>query len=105
MTRIDMMQKHNLSKEILNLYEDFNDFHDHNYSDEDLCLLSLIVTFDQIGMTKEEIATYFALQKRTDTRSALCLLNKKRAQLLDELYAKQKQLDEIDYLRTQIRNA
>lgn len=55
-------------------------------------------------MTSCEIRTYLAMMQKNDTKCNLYFLNKKRGELLEEMYQKQKQIDELDYLRSKIKN-
>lgn len=76
------------------------------YDDSDLEKLSLIMTLHDIGFNTEEIETYMRLlleQQDTD-KERLRMLEKKRAQALDEIHFREKQLDRLDYLRYKIRS-
>lgn len=76
------------------------------YDDSDLEKLSLIMTLHDIGFNTEEIETYMRLlleQQDTD-KERLRMLEKKRAEALDEIHFREKQLDRLDYLRYKIRS-
>lgn len=76
------------------------------YDDSDLEKLSLIMTLHDIGFSTEEIETYMRLlleQQDTD-KERLRMLEKKRAEALDEIHFREKQLDRLDYLRYKIRS-
>lgn len=44
MTREEIMRKYHISDEVLDEYEAINDLKNHEYTDEDLCPLSMIIT-------------------------------------------------------------
>ncbi|MGI6028317.1 MAG: MerR family transcriptional regulator [Candidatus Heteroscillospira sp.] len=76
-----------------------------HYDDRDLEHLSLIMTLHDIGFTSEDVETYMRLLLEgagTEVKR-LQMLNQKRSQTLDEIHFKEKQMDNLDYLRHKIR--
>lgn len=64
-----------------------------SYSDNDLELLSLMVTLDEIGFTAGEIMDYLNSDKQ------LSMLNQRRDTLLRNIHSAELQLEKVDYLR------
>lgn len=74
------------------------------YDDSDLELLSLMMTLYDIGFTKKEVDEYIriSIENGNDDRK-LRMLNKKRADVLDEVHFHEKKIENLDYLRFKIR--
>lgn len=77
------------------------------YDDQDIERLSMIMTLHDTGFDREEIEKYMRLWIEGESTDAqrLAILNQKRHMALDEIHIKEKQLNNLDYLRYQICRA
>lgn len=111
MTIYEASERYNIPMNILREYESWGlcgavkkVMGDWQYDDTDLERLSLIMTLHDIGFESSEVETYMKLLEEKDTEAQrLRLLNKKRADTLDEIHFREKQLERLDYLRYHIR--
>ena len=80
---------------------------DWQYDDTDLERLSIIMTLHDIGFSTEEVELYMRLLLEGDSSDGqrLQMLEEKRSAALDEIHFKEHQLQRLDYLRHEIRNA
>ena len=69
-------------------------------SQMDIDRLSLIMTLHDVGFTDAEVEHYMRLTLSGDRqdRERLAMLRKRRNETLEEIHAKQAQLDRLDYL-------
>lgn len=113
-TRNEMSSHYGIPQRILKEYERLGSRHPENgaegravYSDQDLERLRLIMALYEGGFQKEEVERYMALAlDRTDTGAEqLAMLQKKRDGILHEIHLREKQIDQLDYLRYGIRYA
>ena len=76
------------------------------YDDSDLERLSMIITLHDIGFNNEEVEAYMSLmmQGKSTESERMKMLNAKRSHTLDEIHFKEKQLDTMDYLKSEMRN-
>ena len=76
------------------------------YDDSDLEKLGMIMTLHRIGFSAGEVESYMRLLEQKGTEEErLRMLSARRAETLDEIHLKEKQLESLDYLRCQIRSA
>ena len=75
------------------------------YDDTDLERLGTIMTLYDIGFTAEEVETYMRLLLEQEDSGAarLRMLNQKRNAALDEIHFRERQLEQLDYLRHALR--
>lgn len=75
------------------------------YDDEDLERLSLMMTLHDIGFSTQEVETYMrlTLEQADSARKRLQMLNRKRDSALEELHLRERQLQQLDYLRHEIQ--
>lgn len=78
---------------------------DWQYGDRDLERLSMIMVLHDMGFEKEEVEHYMKLLIQGDGtwRERLKMLDYRRNVTLDEIHLKEKQLERMDYLRTEMR--
>lgn len=76
------------------------------YDDSDLQLISLMITLHQIGFSSEEVRRYMKLMLEGEDTAMerMKMLNHRRKQALEEIHFREKQLENLDYLRHQIRS-
>lgn len=112
MTNADIHKNYCISMEILNLYEGWQLPGTERklpgnwqYDDDDLRRISLIATLFESGFQKEEVKRYMLLlsQGKASGGERLCMLNGKRSKILEELHQKEKGIEQLDYLRHEIR--
>ena len=73
-------------------------------TDGDLALLDLIVTLYNIGFDRAEIECYLDHSKAPECATTrLTMLEEKRARILADIHAQEKQLMTLDVLRHQLR--
>ena len=78
---------------------------DGQYGDADLDSLSLLLTLQDIGFSPGETEAYMRLRASgADTGAQrLGMLETRRAAALEEIHAREKQLERLDYLRHELR--
>ena len=76
------------------------------YDDTDLERLGMAMILGGLGFTQEEIKTYLYhwVGPVGDGAQCLRMLEDKRSAILEEIHAKEHQLQRLDYLRHQMRN-
>ncbi len=96
MTIQEVSERCNIPMDILKEYDD-TDL-------EDLERLNLIISLYNMGFEIPEVKSYIKLlgQKGTETQR-MQMLNKKRYSILDQIHSREKQLEQLDYLRYRIR--
>ena len=109
MMKQDVSEKYKIPMYILELYEDWNlcrkDAGFFQYDDTDLEYLGMIMTLYNAGFKQEEILKYMQLFLKGGVTAAerMCILKKKRDQVLQEIHAQEKRLEDLDYLRFKMR--
>lgn len=108
MTMQEASERYHIPLHILRAYERWglcSAVGDWQYDDDDLERLSIIMTLHDIGFTPEEVETYMRLLLEKDRTAAqrLRMLEKKRSDALAEIHFKERQLQQLDYLRHEIR--
>ena len=75
------------------------------YDEQDLQRLSVIMTLHDIGFGNEEIEAYMRLLLEGEGAELACLrmLDQKRAAVLEEIHRRERQLEQLDYLRYELR--
>ena len=102
MTKEDVIKNYNIPADLLNKYEAIQKC--KSYSDKDIENISMIMTLYDAGFDDTEVKKYisFSLSDEDTTDKRTAILTKKRKHTLDEIHLKQKQLDDIDYLRYKV---
>ena len=78
---------------------------DWQYDEQDLQRLSMIMTLHEIGFSNEDVDEYMKLLLAGENEDdCLNMLNKKRESTLDKIHFYEKQINNLDYLRHEIRN-
>ena len=107
MTLFEISEKYNSPPEIIKEYEHRflcgkyeNTAGPHEYSDEDIENLSIIITLRDIGFSAEETDRYMRtkLSGKKDN-SLFCLLCEKRNSLLCQIHSMEDKLQRLDYLK------
>ena len=74
------------------------------YDDTDLERLGTLLTLYEIGFSAQEARTYMCLPEESRTAAwRLQMLKQKRAETLEEIHRKERQLQKLDYLRYEIQ--
>lgn len=109
MTREEAGERYNIPAEVLREYERWGRSGetaaaDRPYDQTDIERLSRIMTLYDVGFKNKEIEEYMRLALSGDDtfREQAEMLRKKRSETLDEIHAKQEQLDRLDYLYFEI---
>lgn len=112
MTIDEVSKRYNIPLEILKQYEAWGLCHTvkqvmavWQYDDSDLERLSLMMTLHDSGFSNAEIDVYMTmlLQGTLGETQRLQLLEKRRGSLLEEIHFKERQLENLDYLRHELR--
>lgn len=75
------------------------------YDEQDIERLSMIMTLHDIGFSKEDIDEYMRLLlSGRNNDECILMLSKKRKRTLDKIHLLEKQINNIDYLRNEIKN-
>lgn len=98
MTKQEVSEKYNIPMEMLDKYEKNNKTGEYN--DTDLDKLSILMTLREAGFSDADAEKYIKLSKK----ERMDILKKCRSNMLDEIHHKEKQLENIDYLKYRIRN-
>ncbi|MCD8214312.1 MAG: MerR family transcriptional regulator [Clostridiales bacterium] len=79
---------------------------DWQYNDLDLERLGTIMALHDMGFKKDEVEQYMKLLIKGESTNTerLKMLDKQRSETLSEIHLKEKQLERMDYLRTEIRS-
>lgn len=107
MTLFEISEKYNIPPEIIKEYEQRflcgkyeNTAGPHEYSDEDIENLSIIITLRDIGFSAEETDRYMRAKLSGKKDSSLfCLLCEKRNSLLCQIHSMEDKLQRLDYLK------
>lgn len=76
------------------------------YDDTDIERLSMIMTLHDIGFSKEDIDEYMQLLlSGGNNEECIKMLERKRRRVLDKIHVLEKQIDNIDYLRGEMRDS
>lgn len=112
MTINEVSERFNIPLEILKEYESWelsckeNKMDGQwNYDDKDIEQISLIVTLREIGFTNDEIRKYMNIKLLglEDCSECIRMLDKKRSVKLNEIHCCEKQLNDVDFLRHEMR--
>ena len=113
MTKQEASAKYNIPIEILDEYESWGLCDEvkkimgqWHYDDTDLERLSMIMTLHYIGFDNSEVERYMHLLMEGSSTEGerMRMLEKLRKDALDEIHFKEKQLENMDYLRHKIKN-
>ena len=112
MTRQEVNAQYQLPMELLQAYENWNllgctseSSGEWQYNNRDLQQLSLITTLQSIGFSCGEIEHYMRLllKQHGSEKPRLKMLEQKRSVILDEIHVRERHVEQIDYLRHQIK--
>lgn len=67
--------------------------------------LSIICTLYEIGLNAEEIKQFLLLSVKNNCAEQIKLLNMRRNDLLEDIHARQKSLDQLDYILYDLRKS
>lgn len=78
---------------------------ENEYSDQELEKISMVMTLQRFGFDDQEIGAFFGLAKKGQrTKQArLQMLQRRRNHILEEIHQKEKILDELDYIRYELK--
>lgn len=107
MTLFEISDKYNIPPEIIKEYEQHflcgkyeNTAGPHEYSDEDIENLSIIITLLDLGFSADETQKYIkARLGGKNDNSLLCMLCEKRNSLLCQIHSMEDKLQRLDYLK------
>lgn len=113
MTREEVSLNYQIPIEILQQYEKWDLFDNRKkemgkwqYDDQDLELLSLILTLHDIGFNKREIQQYMLLYRKEETNTeCIRILKQKRGEILNGIHVQEKRLEYLDYLRYKVQKS
>lgn len=112
MTMDQVIEQYKIPKKILDEYHAFGlcdavreVMGDWKYTDEDIERLSLIMTLHDIGFSIDEVEKYMKLliEGENTESERMKILNLKRKETVDDIHFREKQLEQMDYLRYEIR--
>lgn len=104
MTYDEIKKYYNIPEEIIKMYESWESVKKKREKGEDtpeLEKLKLIILLKDSGFKDEEIKNY--IEGLTEDRDKILILDKKRKNTLDKIHIYEKQLENLDYLRYEIR--
>lgn len=103
----EVSQKYNVTETTLRYYEKVGLFDEvkrinsvREYEEKDIERLSLIMSLKKVGLHIEAILQYLKLTKvgKETANERVCILDKQRQELMDQIHKYQKNLDCLDYL-------
>lgn len=101
MTKQELAQRFHVPERVLEEYEkNIRSNSMEPYTDNDLALLSQIVTLYEIGFSSGQVQEYL---KTSEKSAQLILLNQKRQELLNALHQREEWLDKLDFLRYKLQ--
>ena len=112
MTKEEAVQDYQIPVEILDEYESWGlcgsvklAMEHWQYDDPDLERLSLVMALHDIGLSASEVEAYMrlTLEGHGTEQRRMRMLNELRARKLDEIHLKEKQVEQLDYLRYRLR--
>lgn len=74
------------------------------YSDKDEKMLGMLCTLYDVGLNADVMKQFLSFDNANNSTGQIRLLNMSRADLLENIHAKQKSLDRIDYMIYEIKN-
>lgn len=102
MTKQEIEQRFHVPERVLEEYEkNIRSNSMEPYTDNDLALLSQIVTLYEIGFSSGQVQEYL---KTSEKSAQLVLLNQKRQELLNALHQQEERLDKLDFLRYKLQH-
>ncbi len=107
MTLFEVSEKYNIPPEIIKDYElrylcgnVKNSAGTHEYSNEDIENLSIIITLLDLGFSADETQKYIKARLcGKNDNSLLCMLCEKRKSILCEIHSMEEKLQRLDYLK------
>lgn len=77
------------------------------YDEQDIKLLSMVMTLYDVGFKKDEVEAFMRLlpEKDSTKKQRLGMLNRQREKTLAEIHLKETQISRLDYLRYEIQPA
>lgn len=106
-TKEELCKKYHIPKAVLNLYEKTNTQNGAaaQWDDRDLEKISILMTLCESGFSESEAVLYLQhLEDHQEYDACMALLDTKRHSVLDEINRREKQIENIDYLKYKIRN-
>ncbi len=105
MTIHELSDRYNIEIKKLNYFADHHLIKTGKpYNDDDEKRLSIICTLYSVGLNADTIKRFLLLAKENNQAEQIKLLNKHRANLLEDVHTKQKLLDQVDYMIYEIKN-
>ncbi len=106
MTREEISKAFHIDSDMLDEFDSYLDKHDDQYSDEDIDLLSDMLTLQKIGLSSKDIASYLECIRQGDIskKKRVDMLRKHREGVMNELHGCQNSIDCIDYLIYELRD-
>lgn len=113
MTALEASKRYSIPVEVLKEYESWElcgelkkAMGTWQYDDKDIELLGMIMTLHNIGLNYSETEDYMRLLLAGESakKERIRMLDQLRSQVLDEIHFREKQLEQLDYLRHKIRN-
>lgn len=101
MTYDEMKKYYNIPEEIIKMYESWESVKKKKEEEEVLEKLKLIILLKDSGFKEEEIKKY--VEGLTEDREKILILDRKRNYTLDKIHIYEKRLENLDYLRYEMR--
>lgn len=101
MTYDDMKKYYNIPEEVIEMYKSWESVKKKKDVGEVLEKLRLIVLLKDSGFKEEEIRKY--IEAVIEDREKILILDRKRNYTLDKIHIYEKRLENLDYLRYEIR--
>lgn len=114
MTAEEVQNKYHIPQEILEEYHIWGlcdavrmVMADWQYTDIDIARLSDIMALHDMGFSSEMVEVYMKLLLQGDSTTAqrMKILNEQRGKTLEDIHFRERQIERMDYLRHEIREA
>lgn len=99
--RTEAAKQFGVPMDVLREYEK-RGFCSGEYGDEDIAKLGQLLTLLDVGFTKDEAAEYLLLASEGCRTERLRMLERRRAEVLDDIHERENALSRIDYLRHEL---
>ena len=106
MTASEAAERYSIPRDLMDEYMSWGLCGGADLDDTDLERLGIMITLRDVGFSEPEIETYMRLSLVPGSEAErLRLLDKRRAECLDDIHAREKRLGCIDYLRHSLRGS
>lgn len=75
-----------------------------SYNDKDEKMLGMLCTLYDVGLNADVMKRFLLFNNKNNSAEQIRLLSMSRSELLEDIHARQKKLDRLDYMIYEIKN-